>query len=116
MADIHTGAAASTGIEGLDEILKGGFPRHEMHVIEGTSGTGKTTLGVQFLLAGRRADEKGLYITLSQSAAALEQTARSHWGMPSTVLRSTSPPPRSPEIVCRRARRYCERPRWSSTS
>jgi circadian clock protein KaiC len=87
MADIHTGAAASTGIEGLDEILKGGFPRHEMHVIEGTSGTGKTTLGVQFLLAGRRADEKGLYITLSQSAAALEQTARSHgWSLDGIAL------------------------------
>ena len=41
---------ASTGILGLDQLLRGGLPRDRMHLIEGEPGTGKTTLALQFLL------------------------------------------------------------------
>lgn len=73
---------AETGIEGLDYILLGGFPRNHVYLLQGDPGVGKTTLGLQFLLEGARHGEKGLYITLSETRAELEAVARSHhWDM-----------------------------------
>jgi circadian clock protein KaiC len=57
---------SSSGLVTLDGILGGGFVRQRIHLVEGAPGTGKTTLGLQFLLAGRQAGEKGLYVTLSE--------------------------------------------------
>lgn len=67
-----------TGIVGLDIILNGGLPKNRLHLIEGNPGTGKTTLGLQFLMAGLRNGESGLYITLSESREELEAVAASH--------------------------------------
>ncbi|MEA2462414.1 MAG: circadian clock protein KaiC [Acidobacteriota bacterium] len=67
-----------TGIAGLDEVLRGGLPRHQMYFIQGDPGAGKTTLSFQFLLEGARRGEKTLYVTLSSSARDLERVARSH--------------------------------------
>ena len=73
---------AATGIAGLDDVLNGGLPREEMHLIQGEPGTGKTTLGLQFLLEGARAGEKTLYITLSQLERGLRKIADSHgWSL-----------------------------------
>ena len=73
---------ASTGVEGLDAILSGGFPRDGMFLIQGGPGTGKTTLGLQFLIEGHREGEKVLYITLTQAERKLEQVAASHgWSL-----------------------------------
>jgi circadian clock protein KaiC len=69
---------AATGIEGLDYILLGGFPRNHVYLLQGDPGVGKTTLGLQFLLEGVRHGEKALYITLSETRAELEAVARSH--------------------------------------
>ena len=69
---------AATGIEGLDYILLGGFPRNHVYLLQGDPGVGKTTLGLQFLLEGARHGEKGLYITLSETRRELESVARSH--------------------------------------
>lgn len=41
---------ARTGIVGLDNVLAGGLPRDRLYLVEGTPGTGKTTLALQFLL------------------------------------------------------------------
>ena len=49
-----------------------------MYLLEGDPGTGKTTLAMQFIMAGVQAGEKALYITLSESKAGLEASARSH--------------------------------------
>ena len=57
----------STGIDGLDYILKGGLPVNRLYLVQGNPGTGKTTMGLQFLREGERKGEKGLYITLSES-------------------------------------------------
>ena len=91
-SDSSNGQAASTGIKGLDEILRGGFPRDEMHLVEGAAGTGKTTLALQFLLAGVKAGESGLFITLSQTRKGLEVIARSHgWSLSGITVHELSP-------------------------
>lgn len=77
---------ASTGIEGLDDILGGGFSRGHVFLVEGEPGAGKTTLALQFLLEGARRGEKTLYITLSESAKELRQGAEAHgWTLDDTV-------------------------------
>ena len=69
---------AETGVEGLDEILAGGLHRGRVYLIEGSPGTGKTTIATQFLLAGAKEGEKGLYITLSETEEELRESAASH--------------------------------------
>lgn len=57
-----------TGIEGLDKILGGGFPRGRTILIVGGPGTGKTTLSLQFLYNGAvEYGENGIYITVQES-------------------------------------------------
>ena len=76
-----------TGVPGLDYILKGGLPKSRLHLLEGSPGTGKTTLGLQFLLEGARHGETGLYITLSESEEELLAVARSHsWSLDNIVI------------------------------
>lgn len=78
---------AATGIEGLDHILMGGFPRNRVYLLQGDPGVGKTTLGLQFLLEGARLGETGLYITLSESIDELQAVAESHnWTLDSIHL------------------------------
>ena len=56
-----------TGISGLDEMLGGGFLRETANLIEGAPGTGKTTLGMQFIYNGIVYDnEPGLIITFEE--------------------------------------------------
>ena len=71
-----------TGIEGLDYILRGGLPKNRLYLVQGNPGTGKTTIGLQFLLEGERNSEKGLYITLSESKEELLSVGLSHgWNL-----------------------------------
>ena len=82
MNDNKVADRVSTGIIGLDYILKGGLPKNRLHLVEGSPGTGKTTLGLQFLLEGVRSGEKCLYITLSESNEELVSVAQSHgWSL-----------------------------------
>jgi len=69
---------ASTGVDGLDQVLGGGWARDRMHLLEGSPGTGKTTIALQFLLAGARAGETGIYISLAETEHELRDGARSH--------------------------------------
>ena len=66
------------GVEGLDDILGGGFPRNRLHLIHGQPGVGKTTLAMQFLLRGKAENEKCLYITLSETSEELLAVAAAH--------------------------------------
>lgn len=85
MDDKHKITRIDTGIFGLNDILNGGLPACQMYLIEGNPGTGKTTLAMQFILAGVHQGEKALYITLSESQAELEGSARSHGWDPSEL-------------------------------
>jgi circadian clock protein KaiC len=54
---------AKTGIKGLDEVLFGGIPRGNITLVAGTAGTGKTTLGVEFVYRGaRQFNEPGVIV------------------------------------------------------
>lgn len=71
-----------TGISGLDDVLGGGFPRHRIYLIEGNPGSGKTTLGLRWLLEGQTLGEKGIYVTLSETKIELTDVATSHgWSL-----------------------------------
>jgi circadian clock protein KaiC len=72
----------TTGNEGLDNILNGGFDRNRMYLYEGRPGTGKTTIALQFLLAGAAAKEKTLYVALSETKRELDLVALRHgWSL-----------------------------------
>jgi circadian clock protein KaiC len=80
-------AFASSGNERLDHILRGGFPRDAMYLLQGVPGSGKTTLALQFLLAAARNGERGLYVTLSETRGEIEGVARSHgWDLAPLAL------------------------------
>jgi circadian clock protein KaiC len=71
-------ANCATGVSGLDEILAGGLSPGRLFLLEGSPGTGKTTIATQFLMTGAEAGEKVLYITLSETDEELRDGAASH--------------------------------------
>ncbi len=56
----------STGISGLDTILKGGLIPDDSYLIRGKAGSGKTTLGLHFLCANLESTNSRLFISLSE--------------------------------------------------
>jgi len=64
---------ASTGVKGLDELIGGGLIPGRVYVVTGPPGSGKTTLGVQFLVEGARNNEKGVYISLVDDSKTIIQ-------------------------------------------
>src|SRR5688572_14849858 len=82
----------STGVAGLDEILRGGIPAGYLYLLMGNAGSGKTTLGLQFLMEGRTRGERVLYVTLSETVNEIEDIARSHgWTLDGIPLQEITP-------------------------
>jgi circadian clock protein KaiC len=87
---------AATGVAGLDSILGGGVARNRLHLLEGSPGTGKTTIALQFLLAGAEAGEIGIYVSLAETEEELRDGARSHgWEIPDAIEIFELVPPES---------------------
>ncbi|GAC1391636.1 MAG: circadian clock protein KaiC [Candidatus Saccharimonadales bacterium] len=60
---------APTGINGLDEITEGGFPKGRPILIAGNAGCGKTLLSMEFLIKGiNESNEPGVFISFEESA------------------------------------------------
>jgi circadian clock protein KaiC len=78
VSEAHPAPKAASGIEGLDDILRGGFPAERIYLIEGIPGSGKTTLALQFLLAGAARGERGMLVALTETREEMEQSAASH--------------------------------------
>ena len=68
-----TSERADFGIAGLDEMLRGGLPGASSTLIVGPSGSGKTVLGMQFLAAGVKRDDVGLYVGFYERPGSLIQ-------------------------------------------
>lgn len=86
-------APAATGINGLDDVLGGGLSRGRVFLLEGSPGTGKTTVALQFLMDGAAAGESCLYITLSETEDELRASAASHgWTLDGIDIYELVPP------------------------
>jgi len=69
---------APTGIQGLDEITGGGFPRGRPTLVCGSAGAGKTLLAMEFLVRGATEyNEPGVFMAFEETAAELTQNVRS---------------------------------------
>ena len=72
----------STGIEGLDKILRGGLVPEFVYLVHGAPGTGKTTFGFQYLLEGVKLGERVMYASLLQTPMELETILASYdWSL-----------------------------------
>jgi len=68
-----------SGVSGLDDMMKGGFPLGSASIIAGPSGAGKTVMSLQFVVEGLRAREPVVYASFQESGPQLEAKAR-HFG------------------------------------
>jgi KaiC domain protein len=69
------------GIEGLDEMILGGVPERSLVAVVGSAGTGKTTVGLQFLSHALEKGERCVYITLEETRERIVDTAdEKGWG------------------------------------
>ncbi|HEU4580043.1 MAG TPA: ATPase domain-containing protein [Polyangiaceae bacterium] len=88
MNQIRLPELVSSNIEGLDNILLGGFLREGFYLVQGDPGSGKTTLALQFIQGRVQAGERCLYVSLTESRADLELTCRAHgWSLDGVHLR-----------------------------
>ena len=66
-----------TGIVGLDEITRGGLPKGRTTLVTGGAGSGKTLLGIEFLVQGvRQFGEPGVLITFEETTDDLTENVR----------------------------------------
>ena len=79
IAQVRMLSKVRTGIEGFDELVKGGFPRGHTILITGGAGTGKSTFAMQFVYKGAKVyDEPGVYVTLEDSIPSIKKNALSY--------------------------------------
>jgi circadian clock protein KaiC len=87
---------ANIGIAGLDDVIGGGLARNRLHLLEGSPGTGKTTIALQFLMSGAAAGEVGIYVSLAETEQELREGAQSHgWTLPPPIEIFELVPPES---------------------
>lgn len=82
----------SSGSPGLDDILRGGLTGDRLYLLEGDPGSGKTTLALQFLMAGVKNGEPVVYVTLSETKDELAGIAASHgWDLNGVTVFEMTP-------------------------
>lgn len=67
---------ASTGVAGIDSMLKGGLIPGRPYVVAGAHGTGKTTFCIQFLQQGVRQGERALFVSIDEPPSELRENVR----------------------------------------
>ena len=80
MADTEKPERIKSGIDGLDEMLHGGFFKGTVNVVSGGSGTGKTILGSQFLYEGAKDGKKTMCIITSEESKSIIKEMRTSFG------------------------------------
>lgn len=102
----------TTGVAGLDRMFRGGVPRCSATAVEGGTGTGKTLLGLHFLVEGARRGESGILFTLEETKAQLHALARNFgWdltSLPALDIQYTPPVELSTDRFLHEVRRKVE--------
>ncbi len=80
MADTEKPERVKSGIDGLDEMLYGGFFKGTANVVSGGSGTGKTIFGSQFLYEGAKNGKKTMCIITSEESKSIIKEMRTSFG------------------------------------
>lgn len=66
--NVEGAGKVQSGISGLDELIKGGFPKGSLIVLAGNPGTGKTIFSARFLYHGAaNCGEKGIYVSFAEN-------------------------------------------------
>jgi circadian clock protein KaiC len=66
----------STGVVGLDNVLNGGLPDGRITLFSGGPGTGKTILGLEFIVRGAQTGNPGIVLTFEERASDLRKYAQ----------------------------------------
>jgi len=66
-----------TDITGFDEIAHGGIPRGRTTLVSGTSGSGKTIFGMQFLIGGLKSGESAVFVTFEETPKDIARNMKS---------------------------------------
>jgi len=75
---VNEKSRTKTGIYGLDKLIEGGIPNNNIISLSGTSGSGKTIFGLQFLCKGASEyGENGVFISLEEDPERLIKTCES---------------------------------------
>jgi len=69
-----------SGIEGLDEVIEGGFPKGSLILLAGEPGTGKTAFSMQFLVNGVELGEPSVYVSFAEARDTLIENFSRHLG------------------------------------
>lgn len=81
-----------TGINGLDLMLNGGLIEGRPYLVVGAPGTGKSILGMHFLMQGLKEGEKGLLIAFEESKEELVENYREFgWSLDEIEIAEVSP-------------------------
>ena len=81
-----TAGRVKTGIDGLDEMLQGGLPENHIVLLMGSFGTGKTTIGLQFLMEGLKSGEPCIFISLEEDKDSISKNAASFgWNLSDAI-------------------------------
>jgi circadian clock protein KaiC len=75
LAPLDPARRVPTGVSGLDACLGGGLLARSSTLVSGSPGIGKTTMAIQFLIAGVERGEPGLYVTLEEGPEQLISAA-----------------------------------------
>jgi circadian clock protein KaiC len=90
----HEILKALSGIEGFDQITRGGLPRGSVTLVTGGSGSGKTVFGLQTLVAGAVLDEPGLFVAFEEASRKILANASSfQWPSAKWEIVDAMPPP-----------------------
>jgi circadian clock protein KaiC len=74
---VESSRRVAAGVPGLDELCGGGLLERSVTLVSGSSGIGKTTLGLQFIVEGVKRGEPGIYVALEEGPAQLLAAADS---------------------------------------
>ncbi|MEM2840976.1 MAG: ATPase domain-containing protein [Candidatus Bathyarchaeia archaeon] len=67
-----------TGIDGLDTVIGGGFPKGSLILLAGNPGTGKTAFSARFIAKGAESDEPGIYVSFAEAEDTLIENLSGH--------------------------------------